>query len=210
MGQRFACFFFGFGRHLLAQVLGRNFHFSYFHFGGAAHFLDKVLRFVFHLFQFGFRLGTQTGDLGQGVVAQFGSCAFSIAAQLLGIGFGFCFHLRRRDLGIHFGFSGSSLTFGSDVLAFHGSFLLQQGSLLLAVFLHFVGSFLRYDQSVLHGGFHLLIVFQLGADAFYGVFQLDVVLIQTFKILGDFCKKLIYFLGIVTAEALGKVLIVQI
>ena len=79
---------------------------------------------------------------------------------------------------------------------------------MLAVLFHFVGSFLCDDQSVLHGGFHLLIVFQFGADAFHSIFKLYVVLIQAFKILGNFGKKLIDLFGVISAEAFGKVLIV--
>ena len=206
--QNIAGLVFGLRRHFFAQILCRHFHFGDFYFGGTAHFVYKILGLIFHLLQLGLGFAAQSGNFRQRVVTQLGSFAFSIAAQFVSISFCFCPGLGSRDLSIHFGFSGSCLAFRGDLFAFHGSFLLQQGSLLLAVLFHFVGSFLRDDQSVLHGGFHLLIVFQFGADAFYSIFKLYVVLIQAFKILGDFGKKLIDLFGVISAEAFGKVLIV--
>ena len=158
--------------------------------------------------QLGLSFAAQSGNFRQRVITQFCSFTFSFAAQFFSISFCFCPGLSRRDFSVHFCFSSSSLAFRSDLFAFHGSFLLQQGSLLLAVLFHFVGSFLCDDQSVLHGGFHLLIVFQFGADSFHSIFKLYVILIQAFKILGNFGKKLIDLFGVISAEAFGKVLIV--
>lgn len=97
-----------------------------------------------------------------------------------------------------------SLRFAQLLLALHCRFLLQQRRLLFTGVLHLVSSFLRYSQSALHGSLHLLIIFQLGADALDSFLLLQVIQIKVFVFLNQLGKKLVYLFYLIATKTLGK------